>query len=236
MCALTAPSSAATREGASRGTASTLSSFVAGPENTLAYAAACSVVRAPGTHHNPLYLAGAHGLGKTHLLKGIAAALMRSSMTPERILYVTAEGFSRRVALHIRTGRMMAFRQHHREATAFLVDDVSLLAGQTDAIHELCYTIEQVLERGGQVVVADAQPPSLLLRLPEQLRGRLGAGLVVTLREPNQATLVHIARQKCRQARLPVEDGTVHALVDGVLAHAAPGTGTVRALDGAVRR
>ncbi|GAC1432974.1 MAG: hypothetical protein NVSMB65_06730 [Chloroflexota bacterium] len=202
----------------------------------MAYAAACSVVRAPGLQHNPLSITGPHGLGKTHLLKGIAGALMRNSPTPERILYVTAEGFSRRVALHIRTGRMMAFRQHHREATAFLMDDVSLLLAHNEAMAELAYTVEQVLERGGQIVVADTQAPASLTRLPESLRRRLAGGLLVSLREPTQATLVQIARQRCRQARLPVDDSTIRSLVDAVLAHAAPGTGTVRALDGAVKR
>src|SRR5207245_696656 len=96
-----------------------------------------------------------------------------------------------------------------REANAFLMDDVSLLAGQSSAIEELCYTLDQVQDRGGQIVIADAQPPSLLLRLPERLRSRLASGLVVSLREPTQATLVHIARQRCRQGRLPVEDATV---------------------------
>jgi len=236
MCALMAPSGTVAQGGAPKATASTLSSFVAGPENTHAYAAACSVVRAPGTQHNPLFISGPQGLGKTHLLKGVACALMRNTAMPERVLYVTAEGFSRRVALHIRTGRMMAFRQHHREATAFLVDDVSLLAGHNAAVEELCYTLDQLHERGAQVVVADAQPPSLLLRLPERLRSRLSSGLVVALREPSQATLVHIARQRCRQSRLPVDDNMVTTLVDGVLAHAAPGAGVVRALDGAVKR
>ena len=50
----------------------TFESFVAGKSNEFVFAAAQSVAKNPGANFNPLYIYGASGLGKTHLLLYIA--------------------------------------------------------------------------------------------------------------------------------------------------------------------
>ena len=65
--------------------------FVVGPGNRLAYAAAEGVAAAPGELHNPLFLYGAVGLGKTHLLQGIGHKLVDAG---KRLIYISAEQFT----------------------------------------------------------------------------------------------------------------------------------------------
>ena len=54
----------------------TLDGFVVGPSNELAYAASMAVVKSLGKIYNPLFIYGGVGLGKTHLLLGIANKLL----------------------------------------------------------------------------------------------------------------------------------------------------------------
>ena len=50
--------------------------FIIGQSNRLAYAGAKAIATEPGTKYNPLFIYGASGLGKTHLLHSIAQEVL----------------------------------------------------------------------------------------------------------------------------------------------------------------
>lgn len=52
-----------------------LDNFIIGPSTQLAHAACEAVARKPGSSYNPLYVYGNVGLGKTHLLQGVANSI-----------------------------------------------------------------------------------------------------------------------------------------------------------------
>jgi chromosomal replication initiator protein len=94
---------------------------------------------------------------------------------------------------------MWAFRRRYRRAGALLLDDVSTIAGRDAAAEELVRTLDALFEANRQVVLADVQGPSAPRGLPDRLRARLEASLVVTLGAPDEATRRAILRQKCEQ-------------------------------------
>ncbi len=173
----------------------TFRTFITGPQNALAYNAALTVARAPGTMYSPLYISGAAGLGKTHLLRAIAAYL-RPRLDGAEVILVSADAFSQDVVTHLRRGHMMPFRRRYRRAGALLIDGIALMAGREAAAEELVQTFDALREANRQIVIADEQRSNTMRGLPERLRSRLGASLVATIGAPDATTRAAILRQK----------------------------------------
>jgi len=173
----------------------TFRTFVTGPQNALAYNAALTVARTPGTTYNPLYLSGPSGLGKTHLLHAIAAYL-RPRLDGAEVIMVSADGFSQDFVTHLRRGHMLPFRRRYRRAGALLIDGIALMAGREAAAEELVHTFDALREANRQIVIADEQRPNTMRGLPDRLRSRLGASLVATIGAPDEATRAGILRRE----------------------------------------
>ena len=86
-----------------------LETFLAAPGAAAALGFARNVAASPGARYNPLLLVGASGLGKTHLVQGIARAL-RDRQPTWNVLYVTGEAFKNEVLDGITHRRMAAVR------------------------------------------------------------------------------------------------------------------------------
>src|ERR687886_1753693 len=179
-------------------TPQTFRTFVTGPQNALAYNVALTVARTPGSVYNPLYLSGGPGLGKSHLLQAIGAYLAPRLHGAE-VIVLSAPAFAQEFAAPRRQGNMLPSPRRYRRAGALLLDDIALLAGYDAAAEELVHTLDALREAERQIVLADEQEPGAGRGLPDRLRSRLEASLVVTLGAPDEATRLAILRQKCQQ-------------------------------------
>ena len=107
----------------------TFDSFVVGPANRLAAAAARRVSDAPGTSYNPLFIYSSSGLGKSHILNSIAhyAARVHPGFG---VVYVTVESFLNELTQAIRPGRRRSFENGTRNYTSFSLTTSSSLPGK----------------------------------------------------------------------------------------------------------
>ncbi|NDJ75860.1 MAG: ATP-binding protein, partial [Chloroflexi bacterium] len=115
----------------------TFDTFVTGPCNQFAQAAALAVAETPGETYNPLVLYGGTGLGKTHLLHAIGQACQAQG---KRVLYVAAEAFTNELVAAIRARKTDAFRTRYREVDVLLVDDIQFIEGKTSTEEEFYHT------------------------------------------------------------------------------------------------
>ncbi len=156
----------------------TFDSFVVGPANRMAHAAATQVadtVFAEERGFNPLYLHASVGLGKTHLQHAIAWEVRRR--TPKaNVLYLTAERFRYQFVEAIKSQDAMAFKDKFRSIDILLIDDLEFMRGEKTE-QEFEHIINSLLDGGRQVVVASARPPVQLDGLNDRMRSRLQRGL-----------------------------------------------------------
>ncbi|MDP7573862.1 MAG: DnaA/Hda family protein, partial [Phycisphaerales bacterium] len=117
----------------------TFESFVVGPDNRLAHAAASAVAQQPGRAYNPFFVHGSVGLGKTHLLQAICQQSMRNN--PDmRIYYTSCNAFMNQFLEAVQDGDMGSFRHRFRNYDLLVVDDIHDLSKRDTSQEEFFHT------------------------------------------------------------------------------------------------
>ena len=206
----------------------TFEQFVIGAENHFAHAAALAVSELPGHSYNPLFLHGAPGLGKTHLLHAIGNYIERFG-SGLQVRYATIEEFTTEFVAAVRARSTSRFKDDFRRAEVLLVDDVQFLAGRAKTREEFFHTFNALLGSGRQVVMTSDRRPEEIPGLEERLIERFRAGLVVELDRPGPAVRRTILAARARLDGVEMSD-------DAIAEIAACVTTSVRALEGALIR
>jgi chromosomal replication initiation ATPase DnaA len=170
-------------------------SFVVAPTNQLAVTAARAAAESPGRVYNPLYVYGAPGLGKTHLLMAVGHAVLEidPSLTVE---YLSIEEFGTAWPTAQEAGQGDAYRRHYIEADVLLLDDVHLLAYRRDLQLEILPILDGILEQNHQMVIASDRAPNRIDGLDERLVRQFASGLVTDVAASRPETRLEIARRK----------------------------------------
>jgi chromosomal replication initiator protein len=169
--------------------------FVIGKSNELAAAAAHAVAQVPGKVYNPLFIYGATGLGKTHLMQAIAHEIIR--LRPEiRVALVGTEQFTNELVASIQNRTTSEFRRRYREVDLLLVDDVHFLKGKEATQEEFFHTFNAIYEAGRQIILTSDRPPSEIPGLEARLVSRFQWGMVVDIELPDFEHRTAILRKK----------------------------------------
>src|SRR5690349_1779793 len=180
----------------------TFDTFVIGKSNELAAAAAHAAAESPGKTYNPLFIYGATGLGKTHLMQAIAHTVCQRQ-PDTRVLYVGAEQFINEVIESIHSRTMPEFRRRYRtDVDLFLVDDVHFLEGKEMTQEEFFHTFNALYEGNKQIVLTSDRPPKEIPGLEARLVSRFEWGMVADIGQPDLEHRIAILRKKQQQDHL----------------------------------
>ncbi|MGC3999747.1 MAG: chromosomal replication initiator protein DnaA [Anaeromyxobacter sp.] len=205
----------------------TFETFVVGASNHFAFAAAQSVARNPGNTWNPLFLHGDSGLGKTHLLHAVAAAILAER--GGRVAIVSSERYTNDFVAALSKGTMDEFRRKYRECSALLVDDVQFLAGKDKTAEEFFHTFNELHDHHVQIVLSSDRPPKELKGLDERLCSRFEWGMRVQIEAPEFETRAAILKKKADVESIDLPDDVTALLAQHVRSN-------VRELEGALMR
>ncbi len=190
----------------------TFDQFVIGASNRLAHAAALAVAELPGQAYNPLFLYGAPGLGKTHLLHAIGNYIVAHG-GGLRVRSTTAERFTNEFVAALHTRDVEGFKARFRDNDVLLIDDVQFLQRKAKTEEEFFHTFNALYETGSQLVLTCDRLPADMAALEERLLERFQAGLVAALDPPDYATRLAILRKRVQHDDIELaDDGALHAI------------------------
>ncbi len=207
----------------------TFNTFVIGKSNELASAAAHAVAEVPAKIYNPLFIYGATGLGKTHLMQAIAHAHLEKNPNAN-VLYMGAEEFINDVIESIHSRKMPDFRKRYRsEVDMFLVDDVHFLEGKEMTQEEFFHTFNTLNEAGKQIVLTSDRQPKEMPGLESRLVSRFEGGMVADIGQPDLEHRTAILRKKAEQdhLELTIPDDVLRFIAENVRS-------SVRELEGCI--
>ena len=206
----------------------TFERFVVGNSNKFAHAAAMAVAEGQQKqNYNPLFIYGASGLGKTHLLNAIRHSV-EAKFPHYHIVSVKGEVFTNELITAIRQSSNVEFREKYRGADLLLMDDIQFIAGRIETQEEFFNTFNTLYELGKQIVFTSDRPPHEIYRLEDRLRTRFESGLLADIQPPDDALRVAIIKNKAEQLGVLLPDDVTYYIAEHL-------TSNVRELEGAVK-
>jgi chromosomal replication initiator protein len=204
----------------------TLQTFIVGPFNELAHAAAQAVIKKPGIAYNPLLVYGPTGLGKTHLIQSIGNHF-RQNNPDRKVFYVTSEKFSMDYVSAVQAGKVQSFKEKYRQYDLLIMDDVQFLAKMEKTKEEFFHLFNYLHDSNKQLVFSSDQHPNVIQNLEDRLKSRFSAGMIVSVTPPDHESRLAIIRSKAAQHNFILTDEVMDFIATTV-------EGNVRELEGAL--
>jgi len=200
--------------------------FVIGPNNELAQAAALAVSAKPGRAYNPLFIHGDVGLGKTHLLQAVCLKV-KQARPDAKVVYISCDGFMSQFMAAVQDGSMSEFRHRFRDVDLLVIDDIHFLAKRDRTQEEFFHTFNALYQNNRQIILSSDTPPEEIPQLEDRLVSRFKWGLVAKVDAPGYETRIEILRAKASLRGV--------ALGDDVVCYIAQHIDTnIRELEGAI--
>lgn len=190
-----------------------LDRFLVGQSNRLAHSAAVRIAEGlDDAGLSPLFVHGPSGVGKTHLLQGVARRV--AERTPgAKVRYTTAEAFTNEFIQAINSRTMDKFRRAWRGVRLLCLDDVHFLRAKEGTQQELLHTLDAIGLREARIVMASDEHPRRIAKLSGQLVSRFLAGAVVRIEPPDPDLCRRLAADLASRRGLALAPDGVEALV-----------------------
>lgn len=204
----------------------TFDNFVEGISNRLSRSVAISVADKPGRAFNPLFIHGASGVGKTHLINAIGMKI--KELHPElRVLYVSAHLFQVQYTDSILQKNFNDFMRFYQSIDVLIIDDIQEFAGLQRTQNAFFHIFNHLHLNGKQLIMTSDRSPAQLQGMEERLITRFKWGMTAEIEKPDIELRKNILRNKSYKDGLEFSEEVISYIAEHVNA-------SIRDLEGIV--
>ena len=192
----------------------TFDNFIIGPFNEVAYSASQAILRQPGIY-NPLFIYGATGLGKTHLIQAVGNGLKAKNPNIS-ILYTNAEKFTNDVVSAIQSNKIATLKEKYLAHDVFILDDIQFLSKTDKTQEELFHLFNVFFDKNRQVIFSSDKHPNYIAGLEDRLKSRLSQGMIIDISKPEYESRIAILQAKARENNLTISHDILSLIAEHV--------------------
>lgn len=193
-----------------------LSSYVVGSANEMAYAAAQAIIKEVGRKYNPLFIHGGVGVGKTHLIQAIGNEIKNVYQNKVKIRYVPSEKFTNEVIWAMRNKRMETIKEKYRLIDVLIIDDIQFIGGKTRTEEEFFHTFNALYENNKQIIISSDRPPRFIPTLEERLRSRFEGGMICDIGYPDYELRMAVLKAKLQEKQINLPQEVIDSIANKV--------------------
>ncbi len=190
--------------------------FIEGISNKLSRSVAEAVAQDPAkTVFNPLFIYGASGVGKTHLVNAIGTRI-KELYPGKRVLYVSAHLFQVQYTDSVRNNTTNDFIKFYQTIDVLIMDDIQEFAGATKTQNTFFHIFNHLHQNGKQLILTSDRTPAQLQGMEERLITRFKWGMVAELEKPTIDLRKDILRNKIKRDGLKIPNEVIDYIAENV--------------------
>lgn len=190
--------------------------FIEGISNKLSRSVAEAVAQDPAkTVFNPLFVYGASGVGKTHLVNAIGTKI-KELYPQKRVLYVSAHLFQVQYTDSVRNNTTNDFIKFYQTIDVLIMDDIQEFAGATKTQNTFFHIFNHLHQNGKQLILTSDRTPAQLQGMEERLITRFKWGMVAELEKPTLDLRKDILRNKIKRDGLKFPTEVIDFIAENV--------------------
>ncbi len=202
------------------------SSFIVGPFNELAHAAAQAVVKNPGHSYNPLFIYGNSGHGKTHLIQAVGNHI-KQNFPDKKIFYLTSERFVSEYFSALQNNTAQQFKEKYRKYDVIIMDDVQFFSNKEKFQEELFHLFNTFHNTNRQLVFSSDKHPNFIPNLEDRLKTRFSSGMIVDIPAPDHESRMAIIKAKAATYNIFLNEEIIDFLAKNI-------DGSIREIEGVI--
>lgn len=202
----------------------TFETFVVGPFNQLAHAAAQVITQKPGIVYNPLFIYGSTGHGKTHLIQAIGNQIKKVNQN-RSVFYITSERFAVDYLNSVQEGKANTFKEKYRQYDVLIMDDIQFFSDKEKTQEELFHLFNALYDNNKQIIFSSDKHPNYIQGLEDRLKSRFNAGMIADIPAPDHESRMAILKSKTAQSNFLLPDDIIEYISKEV-------QGNIRELEG----